>query len=302
MPSRIEDTLGGHADTQARWSALIDGARIYRRDRGELHEAWLAEELTGRSVGRAERPTTIVMAGGPASGKSTLLRMLDLPVPHTQIDPDRFKQRIPEYVDLVAHGEPRAAEIAHEETSDLAGELLRRAMLARHHLVIDQVGDGPPGRFVAKLRALVASGRRVEVVYADVPTNLAWRRASARFRSTGRLVPENTLRSLHREVARRYREVLDAPDLDVVRLYDCATEKPRLIAERRRGSAPVDIVHDVARLTAFLKRDGPDGPACHSSGSLRAGGHRRSSATQADRRCRRCNPATRRRRVRPSDR
>src|SRR6266498_1138887 len=130
MPSRVEELLGDYADTQSRWSMLLDGARIYRQERAALHEAWLGAELTGTPVDPPKQPSAIVMAGGPASGKSTLLGTLDVPRPHTAVDPDRFKQRIPEYASLVACGEPRAAEVTHEESSDLAGELLRRAMAA----------------------------------------------------------------------------------------------------------------------------------------------------------------------------
>lgn len=257
MPSPVEEVLGEYADTQARWSVLVAGARVYSEQRSALHEQLLSQAFTGRPAGRGTTPTVLVLAGGPASGKSTLLKALDVPDPHTTIDPDAFKPGIPEYARLVAMAEPEAAAVVHEESSDLAAELLRRAMAARHDLVVDQVGDGPTGRFASKLDGFVRAGYAVDVVYADVPIELALERAQQRFRKSGRMVQEAVVRQLHAEVARRYHEVVDEPNLRSVLLYDCSMRRPRLVAETRAGSPPATVVHRPDTLRAFLMKGLP---------------------------------------------
>lgn len=252
--SSVRDVLGEYADTQSRWSLLVEGTRVYSEQRSRLHEQWLSEALTGKPVLRDRAPAVLVLAGGPASGKSTLLAALPVPHPHTRVDPDAFKERIPEYAQLVAHAEPEAAAVVHEESSDLAAELFRRASAECHDLVVDQVGDGPAGRFVAKLRALVGGGYEIDVAYADVPVEVALDRARRRFRRTGRFVPEPVLRELHAQVARRYPEVVEEPGLRSVLLYDCTARTPKLIAETRAGSSPVTVVHERDRLRAFLMK------------------------------------------------
>lgn len=236
MRSAYERLIGDHGDTQSRWSALHEGERFYTRARHRLHESLLWDAFTGSPV---DQPTATVLAGGPASGKSTLLQSLTVPTPFTLVDPDSFKTRLPEFGALVADGDQRAASVVHEESSDLAAELLRRAAAARHHVVIDQLGDGPPGRFLTKLRTLLDLGFEVAVAYADVPVDVASERNVERAGRTGRLVAESDLRTLHREVSARFTEVIEVSELRSVALYDCSEQPPSLVAEYAGGSSRV---------------------------------------------------------------
>jgi len=246
----LDDVLGGFEDTQAKWSIFDDDyGRIYVDERAVLHEGWLEAELRGEPQ---EICVALVLAGGPGSGKSTLLdERLSPPSPHTKIDPDAFKARFPEYKLLVEAGDSRAAEVCHEESSDLAARLLARAIARRHHIVLDQVGGGPPGRFLGKLVQLVSAGYRVEVVYADTAVETAIDRARIRATKTGRIVPEDLIRAKHAEVAARYQEVLEHDGIAAIELWAC-DEETRMVARHEAGRAPEIL--DQSRLEAFLHK------------------------------------------------
>jgi len=256
VPTLLEQILGGYRDTQDRWSiADGEGGRIYLANRRSLHETWLEEALTGIENPPGSQPVAVVLAGGPASGKSSLLRDLVLPSATTTIDSDWFKVRMPEFQWLAGLGEPRAAEVVHEESSDLAGELLGRAIDARHNLVFDQVGNGEPGRFAGKLRRLADAAYRIDVVYADVPVKVAVERDRQRWEESGRRVGEEVVRELHQKVAARFPEVLSDSAAATVRLYDCSADEPRLVFERDANGDTV--IHDESRLKAFYAKAQP---------------------------------------------
>ncbi|HEX8102730.1 MAG TPA: zeta toxin family protein [Solirubrobacteraceae bacterium] len=242
--------LDGFASTQDRWSVFLRGQRFYRPERALVHRRVGDGMIEGTEP--ANDPQALIVAGGPASGKSTLLTRIDLPPGAVHLDADAIKSQIPEYAALVAIGEPLAAAAVHEESSDLARAILMRVLVERRNLVLDTVGDSAPGVFVEKLERLHAAGYEVRVVYADVEVEAAVRRARERGLQTGRVVAEQTVRMLHQEVAARFPEVEDLPWLAGLQLYATDHLEPRLIAERSRDGSL--SVLDGSRLKAFRQK------------------------------------------------
>lgn len=229
---------------------LVDGQRFYRDERVRVHGA-ISDRLLEGSLPSPE-PSALVVAGGPASGKTVLLRTLEVPAAAVHLDADMIKAQLPEYALLLQAAEEQAASLVHEESADVARGVLRRVLAERRNLVLDAVGDSESGKFVAKLDELRAAAYSVSVVYADVDVDIAVRRAAARAAHTGRVVPENELRRLHREVSARFPEVERLDWLTRLRLFATEDGAARLIVERIGKASP--IVHDEARLNVFREK------------------------------------------------
>ncbi len=242
------EILEGHLSSQMRWSVIVDGVRWYRPERAKLHRAIIGDLLTGTA--KRDHPRALVLAGGPASGKSSIVPSLDVPAKAVRLDPDAIKARLPEYQELQRCGDKQAAYVTHEESSDIARAIRAEVVARRRHLILDTVGDSELGKFAGKLIELHDDGFRVDVVYVDVAVDEAVRRAATRVR----VVPEDVVRTLHREVAARFPEVLALDWLTSVRVFATDDGAARLIAERAaRGSL---VVHDAARLELFQQKAG----------------------------------------------
>jgi predicted ABC-type ATPase len=240
------EVLEGHLSSQMRWSVIVDGVRWYRAERGNLHRTITRELLAGTT--KRNHPRALVLAGGPASGKSSILASIAVPPKAVHLDPDAIKARLPEYQELQRRGDVQAAYVTHEESSDIARTVRAEVVKRRRHLILDTVGDSEPGKFADKLIELHDDGFRVDVVYVDVDVEEAVRRAAARTR----VVPEKVIRALHREVAARFTEVLALDWLTSVRVFATDDGAARLIAERAaHGSL---VVHDTARLELFQQK------------------------------------------------
>lgn len=178
LPPAVRYYLKGHSSTQARWSVLLGDTRYYAPERAQLHESILGDFLAGSAT--AAEPLVLVVAGGPASGKSTLLEELDVPPNAVRLDPDRIKEHLPEYVALGAIKFAGAASLVHEESSDIARLILDQTLRDKRNVIFDTVGDSEPGKFVGKLEDFSNAGYEIDVVYADVAVELALERAAQR--------------------------------------------------------------------------------------------------------------------------
>jgi predicted ABC-type ATPase len=266
-PTRAgRDVLGGHSETVERHverdadgSPKLDAAGNpqWTKARQRVHERILRGLLEGHEP--QDKPVLSAMAGGPASGKSTLVDggHADVPSDHVEINPDAIKEQLPEYRKLRDIGDPYAAAAVHEESSHLSKLLAGEVAARRFNALLDTVGNSGEGKFVGKLRAFHAAGYSVKVDYATVPVDVALERAQRRAKGTsgrdaGRAVPESYLRHTHAAVSARFRDVDAADWIDQVRVWDTSGPKPRLIYERAPGGQPT--VYDPAALEQFIEK------------------------------------------------
>lgn len=198
-----------------------------------------------------------MMGGGPASGKSTMLGSDRVFVPKgraaIQIDPDEIKKFLPEFSDMTAQGDLRAAAFAHRESSYLSKRILAEgAEQGRSNIVLDGVGDKGVDDVLKKLQAAKDQGYTVHANYATLPTDKAWELSSARAAKTGRMVPEEYLRSAHADVSDTFFDVIKADGFDTANLWDTDIfGVPRHVFEWADG---VGTIHDEALLAEFLAK------------------------------------------------
>lgn len=129
---------------------------------------------------KAERVVTILL-GPPAAGKSTHAEKIAAARFAAIVDPDEAKNVIPEMDGGIG------ANAVHEESAEMAADILYRLTQEGANMVIPKVGGSPDG-----IRKLVLSmkrqGYRVNLVSMNVTYENAFRRMIGRFLSKGRLI------------------------------------------------------------------------------------------------------------------
>jgi predicted ABC-type ATPase len=238
----VKDTLELHLNARGELSL----------ERTLLHGAILSELLKGRP--RHERPDVAFMAGGPASGKSTLAQSLGLTTGAVRIDVDEVRQRLPEYGVWRQEGREDAADLTHREASQIAKLALGTALGLGMQIVLDSVGGDDDGSFSTKIRSTLTRGARVRVCYATVPVELALAREQERFEATGRRVPKDLLRAKHAEVSRGLDNIARLA-VERIEIFDMTGPEPRLLARGPGGQGRMGLeAVDPDGYAAFLAK------------------------------------------------
>jgi predicted ABC-type ATPase len=175
---------------------LSKGGRLSAAEKEQVRAA--ADEARG-----GEAPDALFLAGGTATGKSTMVDNNPelLPRNHVRIDPDRLKIPLPEYQKLTALNDHYAASAVHRESGDIAARLAHEAEDLGLNVVIDGTGDSDPGEFLGHLMRKKAKGYDVEVLYVNLGTNESINRSVARAETEKRWVPIPAIRDIHRKVS-----------------------------------------------------------------------------------------------------
>jgi hypothetical protein len=137
------------------------GGRAYPPERVALHARIVNLMLQG--AGAHQQPEALFLAGGPASGKSTLVNSgRARPKPDAvDVNPDIVRTMLPEYQALVAAGDEGASAKVHEEASHISKMVMNLALMRRHHVTVDGTGNGGPGAFSRKIEAARGAGLSV---------------------------------------------------------------------------------------------------------------------------------------------
>lgn len=224
------------------WATLVDGKYVYDPKRvAAVHDPWVKATLAdGRAV---EHPTITYMGGGPAAGKSTLIKHGHVTVPEgtTYIAADEAKLVVPEY-------DKYGAAYVHLESSVMSKRAIAESTSAHFPTMVDGTLADAFDVTQAAIAQVRANGmEKVVAEFVTVDLDKALFRAEERLRTTGRGVPLDTIRDKHRDVSLRFPELADANIFDEMRLWDTNTEDPTLIFER------VDGVSTILDATAYAK-------------------------------------------------
>lgn len=218
---------------------------ISKSDRGDLRrEAVLAALSEATSLPGDRRPILWLMGGGSGAGKSSILDAMQRAgtVPMSgvvKIDPDAFKEMIPEFKELVRRGDNRAAAVVHEESAVMAMETFERAVALRTNIVCDTTLSNP-----AKAAKIIEMARRgnyeIRIIGVTVSPQTAIARVRNRGEQTGRFVPIQALLGTHKNFARNFETYVRLADVVELWKTDCAEgETAKRIAIKRDGNLDI---------------------------------------------------------------
>lgn len=225
--------LGEYKDTQAIYSTVINGTRYYSQGRLERHDAVISRFLANATP--VDQPTALFLSGGTGSGKSSTIEQLGFTKNGTYytdqrgqnwviVNPDLLKEPLPEFKAMHARGDAYAAFGVHEESSDIAKKLVRRAYESKVNVIIDGTGDSGPGKdgelgnFLKKIKEAKDYGYTTRVEMVDLPTNIAIERMVKRGDDPGtdhgRYIATSLLKEMHSGAAARHRDWRDSSLVD----------------------------------------------------------------------------------------
>jgi predicted ABC-type ATPase len=232
--------------------SLHHGPGGWGAKRAELHDEMEAEMLKGAPS--QDKPVYLFMGGGPAAGKGTLLGTgaIELPPDAVHLDPDEFKGKLPEYKAMVAKGNPKAAQAAHEESSYLSKRVSASAVAKKANVVNDGTGDSGYDKMAARVQEARAGGHLIKAHYVTVDTDVAVERAQHRAARTGRHVPESVIRGTHRAVSGVVRQAEANALFDELTVWDTSGAAPKKIMEQIGGKT---TVHDAKAYNKFLAKE-----------------------------------------------
>jgi predicted ABC-type ATPase len=237
----------------------------------EVWEPIIQEAL--KNVPVSHRRTVYMLGGGPASGKSSIVRSGAAQVPSVRereavgINPDDVRSQLPEWDDISTTNGALSAPMTNPEARAITGEIMRRALANGQDVVWDASGNHDRAYKQKSLAPIRAAGYRVVANYVALPTEEAYKRSVLRARSKsrpdgspnpdyGRFCEKEYFVSTHASISRQWVESADL--FDEVRLYSGPgypgreRSKPILIAEG--GSGRQLKVHETTLWAEYLMK------------------------------------------------
>lgn len=222
----------------------------YNEERTAFHEKIVSDKI---NQGSTNLGTSFFLGGAPATGKSSLEKSGQVTYPEgiLRIDPDGIKAELPEYKLMSDNKMSKAASLVHEESSKITKDVVNNAASNKLDAVIDTVGDGSFEKVAEKAQQQRDAGKRVVAHYVttDVETSLS--REAIRAQNTGRKVPEEYVRSMHKEISNIFPKLASNNTFNELHLYDNNGASPKLIYSKKDGK---ETILDKAKYQKFLDK------------------------------------------------
>ena len=253
--SASERLLDGAQDTQHKYGKWYKGKLFYSREKEREHQDIVDHFLADHKP--QEEKVALFMAGGSASGKSTALklaaaegRMLSAP-DAVLVNADDIKEQMKDYKMMKEAKDPAAAAVVHEESSDIAKELLSEAKKRNLNVIIDGTGNSGGKKFMDKIVDLKDNGYKIKIFMVDLPTNIAIERAVKRGDKDGRYVAESEIRRMHNGSAANHLLWRTSPLVDDWQVWSNNVgkgEDPVLAASGGGGTFKVNDDYEYSRI------------------------------------------------------
>lgn len=264
IPESVEFAGTTFTPKDSLWHHLVpdgEGGFEPSQERAYLHQQIIAQ-VTG-NVPESQNPTFHMLGGGPASGKTTVIKSGQTDIPSkseaVHINADDAKEMLPENGRMRMSQDDRdyfhAAEFVHEESSILAKRIQSRAIDNKQDIVLDGTGDSAISKLGKKVEQARQAGYKVNGVYVTIPTETAWERASGRaLGESRRYVPESVVRSTHADVSRTLPLAIEGGLFDKVTLFDNSGSTVKKIGE---GTGSEFVIYDAKGWSDFLAKGKP---------------------------------------------
>lgn len=231
---------------------------MYTPERKKLHEEIIAHFLSV-CVEDAQTPDSLLLGGGSAVGKSTISTLFldsykENGEPITHIDADKIKEHLPEYKEMIESEsediKAKAAFYVHDESSDIAEELLQICIQKRHNFMYDGTMKNAEKyeRIIERLRR---ANFKITAIIVDIPLQLALERAQKRYEIEGRMVPGHVIEESHMKVADTFSRIKN--EVDSYIMYD-NTKKPPVMFTYKPSKDQPEMVMDQERLDEFYSK------------------------------------------------
>jgi len=263
IPEKIEFAGTTLTPKHSLWHHMVpDGRGGYEPtpERALLHSQIIAKATA--NIPESVDPTFTMLGGGPASGKTTVIRSGQVDVPDKSkavyINADDVKEVLPENKRMRFESNDadffRAAEFAHEESSILAKRIQKRAIENGQNVVLDGTGDSAVAKLASKVEQARQAGYKVNGVYVTVPTDVAVERSNKRaLGASARYVPESVVRTTHQDVSRTLPLAIQGGLFDKFSLWDNSGSSVKKILE---GQQKEFIIYDADGWADFLAKRG----------------------------------------------
>ena len=219
--------------------------------KARVHDPIMNAALKNKPLPAAdEKKIAIMTMGGPASGKSSMLKNVDKSK-FVVVDPDHIKGALPEYVKAIGNKKAtykKAAFMAHEESSYLAKKIRDEAIKRGNHVIIDGTGANAD-KFLKTMGDLKGKGYEVQVHYPHLGAEEGSKRVAARANGSGRMVPAEFVHRAYKKIDENLERIRAAADN--FHAYDASKPGHPKISTKENGK---ETVHDEATHAAFVNR------------------------------------------------
>lgn len=255
----FEQILSGESNSLSNY---LDKNGNLLPEREALHKQIIDNYLAGKTP-QSGTATMTMMGGGPASGKSSVIKSGLYKLPSKKhsitIDPDDIKQYLPGYLKM-SKVDSSAASFYHEESSMLAKQLASTSFTENYNVTYDGTGDGSVNSVMKKLNGAKDHGYQVNGMYVTVDTDEALRRNKSRYEhakakgEAPRLVPDYEVSNCHKKVTNISMEVSD--QFDKISLYDNngTSDQIKLIATGGNGKVLSAVKGEEEAFKRFLDK------------------------------------------------
>lgn len=222
-------------------------------ERRKLHNAIIEKQFSGKT--EVDQPVAYLMGGGPAAGKSTLVKFLSPPSNRVDVAPDDLLHDLPDYVEKLNARDVKAGDYSYRESSMIGKSICVRAASGKYNILIDGIGNNSVEALQAHATVLRQNGRKVVANYVTADVELAVQRNFERGQRTGRYVPETSIRELHASVSRIVPQAIKAGVFDEFNLWDTgAGGRPLRVASAKGTQLQI---HDRTAWERFLAKAKP---------------------------------------------
>lgn len=222
----------------------------YNEERTAFHEKIVQDKI---NQGSTNLGTSYFLGGAPATGKSSLESSGQVVYPQgiLRVDPDEIKEKLPEYNKMSENKIAQSASKVHEESSKLSKDIVNNAADQKMDAVIDTVGDGSFEKVAEKAQQQRDAGKKVVAHYVTTDVETSLQRAQARGERTGRNVPTDYIKDMHKEVSTIFPKLADNNTFNELHLYDNNGSVPKLIYSKVEGK---ESIIDANAYSKFLEK------------------------------------------------